>query len=241
MAKLPAAQQYIGKGVDLPAPDMPDVCCNPKCDAPAFELHHVTRRSYLAGPFNYVDLFGRVWLNVAQVCRSCHDDLEQNRVLITANLKGSSGFYSWAGLPLNPYPNPVLEDGESTGVFPPFHAKPGGADSPSSSTGESNPSSNVRGGTDGTHGEEGRAPVLPGSTCPECNRRVPLPRKPSSPKTKVYGMRIPTDEVETFAELVDSAAEYVGIKDQAHHKFRTISLAVAHLLQDEGLRDFGRR
>lgn len=227
MSKLPAAQQYIGKGLDLPMPMyvLPDTCCNPTCDAPAFDLHHVTRRSFLAGAFNYVELFGRVWLNLAQVCRSCHDDLEQNRVQIAANLEGSSGYYSWAGRRLDPYPNPVLEDGESHG-------------SPSSSTGESNPSSNVRGGTDG---EEGRAPVLPGSTCPQCNRRVPHPRKPSSPKSKVYGMRVPVDEHDTFAEVVDAAAEHLGVKEQPHHRFKTLSLAAALVLQDAELRDFGKR
>lgn len=246
MAKLPCAQQYIGKGMDLPAPELPDTCCNPTCDAPAFDVHHIVRRSFLGGPFDHVELFGRVWLNVAQVCRSCHDDLEQNRVVIAATLKGSSGFYSWAGRKLDPYPNPVLEDGESAGVFPPFHAT--GAGSPSSSTGVTEGEKpgdlpvDSSGEVTGHRASQAGSPsVTPGSTCPQCQRRVPHPRKPSSPKTKVYGMRIPTDEAETFAELVDSAAEYVGIKDQAHHKFRTISLAVAHLLQDEGLRGFGKR
>lgn len=257
MAKLPAAQQYIGRGVDLPAPDLPDTCCNPACDAPAFELHHVTRRSYLNGPFSFVQLFGRVWLNVAPVCRSCHDDLEQNRTQITAHLKGSSGYYSWAGRPLDPYPNPVLEDGESHGVFPPFHAEAGSAGSPSSSTGVTEgdiPLGNsTLGRDDGSPGSESSASadnvsgdsspsVTPGETCPECNRRVPHPRKPSSPKSKVVGFRIPVDEADDVMEAWKMRAERLGVLKMPHWQkhYLDITNSLIDGLSDDVVRAIGK-
>ena len=197
----------------MPAPVLPDVCCNPGCDAPAFDQHHVVRRSYLAGAFDYVELFGRVWLNLAQVCRSCHDDLEQNRVQIMANLEGSSGYYTWGGRRLAPYPNPVLEDGEHGVTLPPV----GGVSSPSSST------------------------VVPGETCPTCARRVPHPRKPSSPKSKVHACRGPLDEAEGFADLLEAAMEHTAFKGAPHDKYRTIQAGLVVLIQDEAWRDYGRR
>lgn len=262
MARLPAAQQYIGKGVDLPAPDMPDACCNPRCDAPAFDLHHIVRRSYLNGPFDFVELFGRVWLNLAQVCRSCHDDLEQNRTQIAANLKGSSGYYSWAGRKLDPYLNPVLEDGESAGVFPPFHAELGSAGSPSSSTGVTEGEFiATEGSGDGWHSSvpverserlAGSPSVTPGSTCPHlalkpgercpdgCGYKKKHTRKATSPNRAQHNMWGPIDEAPGFKELAQAALEHTGFGGRPYEMYRVCELGLNLVIQDPELRGYGR-
>jgi len=223
MANVPAPKHEIGRG--LPgAVRLLEQCSNPWCDNQAEQQHHVVRRSFTGGPFPLVEIYGKVWPNIIGVCSQCHLKLELNQAQIWALEHEHK--YLWRDNFVCEFlsPHPVLEDGEPpAGVALLPRAGTGAHGSPSSST---------------AGGDE---EVSPGSTCPQCKRRVPHPRKASSPKTKVYGMRVPLDEAETFGEVVDAAAEHLGVKDQPHYKFKTLSLASALVLQDEGLRDFGRK
>lgn len=78
-------------------------------------------------------------------------------------------------------------------------------------------------------------PIHPGDTCPTCSRRVPLPKKPGSPQSKVHAYRTPIDEAEAHGEVIDAVAELLGVKSQPFHKFKAISYACAAVLQ-QGLR-----
>lgn len=221
MANVPAPKQSIGKG--LPGNvKLAGVCANPWCDRPARENHHAVRRSYLDGPFDCVELYGRPWPNLIPVCGECHLKLELNHAVLWA--LEHDGRYVWRENAVSEFldPHPVLEDGEPSGcVDVPLRAA-SRAGSPSSST------------------EADHHPA-PGETCPTCARRVPHPRKTSSPASRVFSMRVPADEMDVFGETVDAAAEWLGVKEQPHHRFKTVALAAALVLQDEGLRDFGRR
>lgn len=258
MAKLPAPKKKIGKG--LPGNvKLADMCANPWCDRPARENHHAVRRSYLDGPFDCVELYGRPWPNLIPVCRECHLKLELNHAMLWA--LEHDGRYVWRENAVSEFlnPHPVLEDGEPSGcVDVPLRAA-SRAGSPSSSTGVTEgerPSPSEKDNSDAdkarsgpTEGSPSVTPdatcphlaLAPGESCPGCGWRAKHPRKTSSPASRVFSMRVPADEMDVFGETVDAAAEWLGVKEQPHHRFKTVALAAALVLQDEGLRDFGRR
>ena len=78
--------------------------------------------------------------------------------------------------------------------------------------------------------EEITKPVA-GATCPTCERRVPHPKKLSSPATKVATYRIPQDDVETHREILGQAAEVLGTKDKPHWIWATITMMSVIVLQ----------
>jgi hypothetical protein len=78
---------------------------------------------------------------------------------------------------------------------------------------------------------EGESSVREGDTCPLCSRRVPHAKKPASPKTKVFSVRIPVDDSETFTELVDATAEHLGIKSNPHHRYAALTAGLVLALQ----------
>jgi hypothetical protein len=52
----------------------------------------------------------------------------------------------------------------------------------------------------------------PGENCPTCERRVPHPKKESSPKTTVVkSWRLPAEEKEAREETIAATAEHLGI------------------------------
>ena len=81
----------------------------------------------------------------------------------------------------------------------------------------------------------------PGTTCEACKRKIPYPRKETSPLSKTFSYRVPADEAVAHQELMEEAARYVGVAEQPFERFKLLALAVALVLQDEGLRGFGRR
>jgi len=80
-----------------------------------------------------------------------------------------------------------------------------------------------------------------GETCGTCQRRVPHKRKPTTPKTKRLGYQVPLDDVDSHLAVLDAAAFHLGVEGQPYARFKTLSLAAALVLQDESLKDFGRR
>jgi hypothetical protein len=83
--------------------------------------------------------------------------------------------------------------------------------------------------------------VEQGGVCPTCQRRVPHARKPTSPKSRPVAYRVPGDDVDAHKETLGAAAEHVGVADQPFWQFKTVTLALALLLQDNELRGFGAR
>jgi hypothetical protein len=83
--------------------------------------------------------------------------------------------------------------------------------------------------------------LQPGQTCEACKRKIPHPKKPSSPTTKPVSYRVPLDEVQAHQETLEAAAHFVGVAEQPFSHFKVYTLALALLLQDEGLRGYGYR
>lgn len=81
----------------------------------------------------------------------------------------------------------------------------------------------------------------PGQTCGVCKRRMPHPRKESSPVTKTVSYRVPVDEAEAHREVLEESAKFLHTHERPHWQFHTLTLALAVVLQDESLRGIGHR
>ena len=85
------------------------------------------------------------------------------------------------------------------------------------------------------HGPRTTHLVPPGDTCPTCSRRVPHPKKATSPTTRPIAYRAPLDEYEAHLEVIDAVAELLGVKSEKFHRYKAISYAMAAVVQ-HGLR-----
>jgi hypothetical protein len=83
--------------------------------------------------------------------------------------------------------------------------------------------------------------VKPGQTCVSCGRRMPHPRKQTSPDTVVFSYRVPADEAEAHREIRETAAKFLSTYERPHWQFWTFAFALATVLQDESLRGAGQR
>ena len=81
--------------------------------------------------------------------------------------------------------------------------------------------------------------LQPGSTCDLCHRRIPHPKKPTSPTTKPIAYRAPLDEYDAHLEVIDAVAELLGVKEEPYHRFKALSYALACVLQGARLEETG--
>lgn len=82
--------------------------------------------------------------------------------------------------------------------------------------------------------------VEPATMCPTCNRRVPKPKQPTSPDTKVVSIgRLPVERQEALADALDALCEYTGATKHSYPKGvileALVGLGAAHR---EELRDY---
>lgn len=83
--------------------------------------------------------------------------------------------------------------------------------------------------------------IEPGAVCPECARRVPHPRKQSSPKSGVLSYRMPQDELDAHRETLGVVSQYIGTAGRPFEVFWTLTYALARVLQDEEMRGIAQR
>ena len=76
--------------------------------------------------------------------------------------------------------------------------------------------------------------LAPGQTCFGCGRRVPYPKKETSPDSRVVSFRVPLDEYEEFAEIRQAAAEHIGVYKNPYWVYRLLIRACAELLAGRG-------
>lgn len=203
MTRLPLDDRNV---VGHPGPRYlpPMRCARPFCDvraeqgAPGLELHHIWRRSFLGGGFNWAKLpDGKVVGNVVYLCREHHREITENQASIQWNTlefvwdTGASVRHA-----LSPQPPLSLSEVEETPDIK-IAVKSGG---------------NL---TVGGHEKFGvpmvKAPE-PGETCQLCERRLPHPKKETSPATTVVkSWRLPAAEKEAREETIAATAEHLGI------------------------------
>lgn len=89
--------------------------------------------------------------------------------------------------------------------------------------------------------EMAHAHLEPGETCPTCERRMPHPKKESSPKSKPKALRIPLPDLEAFERNEQACLEHAGLEKSPFALFKLYTLAHALILQSSEMKDFGRR
>lgn len=194
MTRLPLDDRNV-VGVPGPRYEHKDVCSHPFCDernpTPGKGYHHIWRRSFLGGGFNWVKLpDGKVVGNVVYLCREHHREITENKAWIslleaTAPLVGHIGlWYAWnddnLAQNLDPQPPLSLQEAEETPSIK-IAVKSGGD-------------------------------LSPGENCPTCERRIPHPKKETSPATTVVkSWRLPAAEKEAREETIAATAEHLGI------------------------------
>lgn len=218
------------------------VCSHPFCNQRRdLELHHLWPRSFLRNqPRDWVKLpDGKVIGNLVWLCAPHHILISENKTRI---FFGHRHFY-WHGgddavEPLDPQP-PLSQ-----------------SDIPDDDSPRETPRSALGGLTERAEGikrawtsfpledpdpvektsSEIWEPISPGENCPACKRRVPHPKKESSPKTTVTkSWRLPAEEKEAREELLEDTAAHLGI--QTSEKFwldKTILALCALALQGQG-------
>lgn len=80
----------------------------------------------------------------------------------------------------------------------------------------------------------------PGETCTGCGRRVPFPKTEKSPQTKKKAYWVAVDDAEDHDAILRAAAKHLGVAEQPFYEFKTVTVALTLLLQDESLRGFGK-
>jgi hypothetical protein len=71
-------------------------CSNPNCGKYADDPHHIWSRKMLGGPFEWVEVEGRTFVNLTGVCRACHDDLTGSGGGHRAKIEYEQGEFHWA-------------------------------------------------------------------------------------------------------------------------------------------------
>jgi hypothetical protein len=207
------------------------VCANPFCGNQPTEVHHIVRRSY-SGDRQWVLIDGEPQPNLCGLCNPCHELINRNK----AKIEWAVDHYQWKhegqiGPCRLGYDASLLgeapghPDATEPGSFPEQDADPVRAATPSLKA-EVVPSA-----TSAPH-------LHPGEKCPTCERKVPHPRKESSPTSKTRAYRLPVDENTSHEDVYAAAAEYVGAKGKPFEQFKTYTIALAALLQDESWRGF---
>lgn len=83
--------------------------------------------------------------------------------------------------------------------------------------------------------------IEPGQTCASCGRRMPHPRKPTSPDSRPLSYRVPVDEFDAHKVVLAEASRHLGTTGRPHEVFWTYTYALAAVLQDESLKGAGQR
>lgn len=95
-------QNWDVKGVKqkLPKPDGPIRCEHPQCERYATDRHHIWRRSFLAGAYDFVCLWnGEIVRNITFLCSEHHRQITENKAKISYTEIGTRGFlwYDYEG------------------------------------------------------------------------------------------------------------------------------------------------
>lgn len=71
----------------------------------------------------------------------------------------------------------------------------------------------------------------PGETCVGCGRRVPHPKKSSSPKSRPISYRVPEEHMDTHKEILEAAARHAGVYDKPFWMEKLATIGAALILQ----------
>lgn len=103
MTKIPTESWDIKglEGEDYPPYKVSQPCSVPGCRRPVDHTHHIVRRSFLGGPFDWVRMPDGCEIgNLTGMCYLHHEDVTVNKKDVTYD----DGVYFWGTDPLDPQP-----------------------------------------------------------------------------------------------------------------------------------------
>ena len=71
----------------------------------------------------------------------------------------------------------------------------------------------------------------PGHDCPTCHRRIPHPKKDTTPTNRPFSFRIPEEERDAFREVLEAASRHIGNHDKPFWQWNTVNAGLVLLLQ----------
>jgi hypothetical protein len=214
-------------------------CAVPRCGAIWFDKHHVWSRTHLGGAFNWVmdTKTEEIIQNVVGLCRSHHND-------ITAPLGGHKAQIEYSTSDKCFYWRKLKEIHDGTPDYAPLKVSallgeaPGHPDATEPGSFPEQDADPVRAAppslAEAIPVVASAAPhVHPGEKCPTCERKFPHPKKPSSPTSKTKSFRLPVDVADSYDELVEAAAEHLGIAKEPFAHFNAVNAGLVLVLQSE--------
>jgi len=219
MTHLPLEDRSV-VGTAGPRYEPKSICAHPFCnETTGLEKHHLWRRSFLGGGFNWVVLpGGRHVGNVVKLCLKHHQEITENKARIVwyAPDPESLCAFFWD----EPNGTTFLDPQPPLG-FTDFPEE--GVDDISENAGATQHEHSVL-----TPDDNG---VPEGTECPTCNRRVPKKRKPSTPTSKVHSFRLPLDQTDELEEIWEAVAKHLGVQENSYYKGEAVLRAFVIALQ----------
>lgn len=237
MTLLPVEQVRIGKAPeDLPKYELEDFCA--VCGYGAAHAHHVVRRSYTAGPKDWILVDGEPVKNLIPLCFVHHQQVTEGKTRIIF----VDGWWAWhwhetlepaalsGGLDQTARAESTTEgDGNDEASFPSSPPPPSDtvALSPALSEGEAISAPTVERGrlVQGEFDSPSESAPKPGEDCALCKRRVPKAQDEKPKKRANWSLRVPKDVQEDGVEVIESLLENLRV-EFGREKFRGVQYYV---------------
>jgi len=237
MTHLPLEDRNV-VGTAGPRYEPKNVCAHPFCnETTGLEKHHLWRRSFLGGGFNWVVLpDGKHVGNVVKLCLKHHQEITENKKSIV-----------W----WKDHFEIIRDEGDAVEMFGSLKPQPplGFTDFPEEDVAQMPPDGHWLYGEAGESLTEpsggiirGRSWPLHGSLpvphegeeCELCKRRVPKKRKPTTPTSKVHSFRLPLDQTDQLEEIWEAVAKHLGVQENSYYKGEAVLRAFVIALQGPG-------
>lgn len=186
---LPAVDTWNVRGLEGPPYKVGPKCSNPTCSSGAewthrIHGHHIVRRSQLAGAFDWVEIDSVTHPNVCALCPRCHDRITAGETAIRLN----EGQWWWSLVTAGKTSDRRFILVEPLDPHPPTLEQ---ASAPQ------------------PH------PVSGSEVCPTCGqarrRRAGDPRPSVRRRRATWGVRVPADEAEDGAAVLDTLVDDLSI------------------------------
>jgi hypothetical protein len=225
MTKLPHADWNV-QGVEGPKYKVGPTCAVATCTHYADHGHHIWRRSFLAGDYQWVELWdGKVVQNLCGLCSECHEKITLNKAWIAYSDDHSDGIFE--------YVDGV--DAAATVLVP----------QPKTLASFATAMQMTIDGKEIPHDDVVRVPEEE-PPCPTCGRKKKRVELPAGEKRNraSWSVSVPKDAREDGADVLDTleleCAKKLGRDDHASHKYYTLTeVMVDWLMSTATVADFG--
>jgi hypothetical protein len=228
---LPAVDTFAVRGVEGNPYKVGPYCSNPTCKRGAEHAHHIVRRSRIGGPFDWVEIDGRLYGNLTGLCVPCHDDVTGVEGGHKAGIRLIDGEWIWCLAIDRDDPRTVGDEAfATTTVFQDSRGNtyfPIGPLSPQPPT----PETLAELASGATEESEHACPF-----CGQAKRRRRLVTGPGR-RRRSWIVRVPDDDLENGADvldvLIEDLAMVLNVEPNTTGRYFVIVPALYHAIQDK--------